>query len=619
MQDYIPKRVDINGSIGEVVVKQYDHLSRLLHIQLLDKDIGGDPINLDGCVARIYIEPGFGAVTEDDIGFISGAIADGDNGIIKFAIPNSITQDIGSYNCEIYISDPITGAEISTYPFVLKVVKSIRRDGIIEKTPQFSALQDALNTVDGLDARIATLENQVANIEIPINHLSAPLQEPSNTIDSGTVAEMLFCATTYFNYAYTGNGQEGGILYKSHTGLYSDSLGDNAANGQFSIVCSSFACAMLNGVTFENSRYSGKTRNIHEPWGVTFDETGNYGRTENPTETEIRLKYLTSQGLARYAYEHGYLYPIDENHQVRPGDLVFSGNKEDRFLGVDHVAIVMNVDRVYCTVIESWPSQKKDIDGTPHDVGLRINCHDELANYTYGATFPLGSVHNNPIVMESTYNISGKTTSESRVIHQFRKRVPKGFYTIVCHGTFEKTPYITLLYGDPTKENGSRVVVVGDMMRVGSDYNATIYVEKTAYVFVQMREDMEYNANEISLYMGYADITTANLKSDMQKHCTVESAIRLNAGDDLDDCKTGIWFCQDTATAITISNTPLGDESLGGFRVETYQLTESERYMQRLWYSNKPEVMYLRMYHIQDGQTDSDWGSWYAYNGTPVT
>ena len=50
------------------------------------------------------------------------------------------------------------------------------------------------------------------------------------------------------------------------------------------------------------------------------------------------------------------MYPIDSAHKVKPGDVVFYGKSTDpnRFHGIEHVAIAINVSDDYLTVIEAW-------------------------------------------------------------------------------------------------------------------------------------------------------------------------------------------------------------------------------------------------------------------------
>ncbi len=156
MQDYIPREIDINEKIETVTVKQYDHLSRFLRVQIFDKDLdeNGDrqPLNIVGCNARLYME------TDDNLAFIDGEVTDGEMGITTFSIPNGATQTAGNYRAEIVISDP-TGnfPTISTKEFVINVEQSVRVPSKIEATGQFSALENALNNVDSFRDEMNTI------------------------------------------------------------------------------------------------------------------------------------------------------------------------------------------------------------------------------------------------------------------------------------------------------------------------------------------------------------------------------------------------------------------------------------------------------------------------------
>lgn len=702
MQDYIPIEIDINDKIGVVTVKQFDNMSRFLHLQITDKDLmdgEGAALNIVDCEARLYVQPAEGKPQ-----YIDGEIADGENGIVTFTLQNSITSKAGSYNCEIWITQPEEKSVISTKPFLLHVERSIRNDDALEAGESFSALENALirvavdrarlnnleamtnsanvvpGTVDSevLDIRTAydgttystagnavreqinQIRNSVAEMKeflyvtgggyeeneaaqrlvsdlksvlkqaktfqtqidclggefekvvefipgggitdvklcdgcVSAEKLSPALKRPSIVVSSGTVTEMLRVAETYFNYAYTNDGEESGLLYESHTGLYSDSLGSNGENGQYGIVCSSFAEAVINGISFENSRYSGNVGNAKFNWGVEFDDAAPFGSTENPTSVEIRNKYLTSQALAMYAAKHGYLYEIDGSQNVRAGDLLFSGNVPGRYLGIDHVAIVINADNMYCTVLEAWRAKKTDISGAKHDVGLRIKYRASISDYTYGAVFPIGDVVNIPEAVESVCDISGKTAEKATLIHEFKTHVNKGFYTVVCHGEFSSMPYVSLKY-DGAESNTYQSLMHG----TGSDYYLTVYVEKSAIVSLRMEKDATYDINEAALYSGYADISVRT-----------SNAIILNSGDDLDECLDGLWYCQNTETAKNIIHAPLS-ESKGGFRLEAVKMNNKDRYMQTLWYVGVPDKMYVRMY------VSTGWTGWFVYSGTAV-
>lgn len=160
MQDYIPVAIDINDEIPTVVIKQYDHLSRFLHFQIFDRDMGNEPLDLTGCVVRLYMSQ-----SNNAIAYFDGVVADGENGIITFNIPNGATQMSGDYKSEIEIKDP-TGnfPMISTHTFTIRVLSSIKNPVLLEMTGQFSALDNALNTVDGLQPAINAINARIDNI-----------------------------------------------------------------------------------------------------------------------------------------------------------------------------------------------------------------------------------------------------------------------------------------------------------------------------------------------------------------------------------------------------------------------------------------------------------------------
>lgn len=188
--------------------------------------------------------------------------------------------------------------------------------------------------------------------------------QTANPVPQGAMINLLNCAETYFNAAYTPKNQRAGIEYQSNRGLYSPEVktSDGESNA---IVCSSFVEAVLNGIPYENSRYVLETgtgtdedpkrpyENFCYNWGYHFDETGNFGRTVidedyenniqaaeteqeaqvyrnayedalNKKAEEAKRHYLTAYELARYAYQHGYARLLDNNSKTaQPGDVIF--------------------------------------------------------------------------------------------------------------------------------------------------------------------------------------------------------------------------------------------------------------------------------------------------------
>lgn len=779
MQDYIPIQKDINERLPTVTVKQYDNLSRFIHIQIFDKDLPDDEkyFNLENCTARLYIQPK-GDDSGEDVAYIDGEVADGEIGIVTFLLPSSITEIAGNYEGEIWIygndsSHPI----ISTKTFDFVVEKSIRNNSAIEGTSKFTALDNALiriavdkarlnnleamvdtghilpgtvdsevvdirtgyngNTYDSAGNAVRTqisdiytnrraatnaeiaaamdedydeneeiaavlndLQQLLGNAEtlqfqidqvgrridnigaylpngvIDINKLTPPLRVPSSSLSFGTIAEMLKCAETYFNFAYgTANGEYGNLLYKTGVGMYSESLGndtvikdgkgneikikdangkeitDEIAKGKYGVVCSSFVESVLNGITCENSRYKGKEKNIQQPWGVVFDDTVSFGRTENPSTTEIENRYLTSHALAKYADEHGWLYPIDSAHKVKPGDVVFSGHSTDplRFHGIEHVAIAINVSDDYLTVLEAWNDaaeqthSKVNMNGTTRYCGLRIKRwsfeiksgegDNAVVNkvWTYGATFPVGGVYNAPMLCYHSRDISGTIVLTAETIAANNNNpnnvftsiyssgpLEPGFYTFVCRGTFpSKTSDAT----GKTFPN-AKVVVTYDkghpqeyLLQAGDVYYETFYVQQagTASIAIQ-GTNQTYNLSDIALYKGYADVSTFSVVSKDSV------GMELSATDDLDNCFEGVYYCNNATTAKSVGHTPRGnsDTVTSGFRMESVRLCRNNRFMQTLTYIEQPEKVYVRQYTAKVTGTDH-WDSWYRYEGQIVT
>ena len=514
--DELIRIIPVNGTIPDMVVRQYDNLSRIVTVQI--EDSSGSPLDLTGCKARLYVERAVDAVTLADTDLLACGIPDAKGGVVRFSIYNGLTYRPGSYRCELRITRASDSAVISLSPFTLRVTGAVRTDDLLEGTPQYTALSQTLRVADSLDERITNHVTDAA-------HLSDALRAPHNTVSFGTVAEMLWCAESYFNYAYTGKNRDAKILYESHHGLYSDNLGSGAANGVFGIVCSSFVDAILNGITFENSRYNGNAANLGHAWGMVFDDTGDFGSTAGG-ETETKLRYLTSQNLAKYAEEHSWLYSInkDHPHQVRPGDVVFSGTDSERHLGVDHVAIVINVGEprlnasgemdmgeTRISVLEAWNTTKSD--GKP--VGLRINKR-ALSYFTYGATFPLGDVDNKPLLLESTTGVSLTTTvlqGSYSTLHTFSGTVYKGFYTVVIHGDIPSSLFVQTLYDGETAS-----VSHGSMHCLNGDCYLTFYVQRKGTVCITAADDgSRFDVSEIALYRGYAEINAvAETSTDAQ-------------------------------------------------------------------------------------------------------
>jgi cell wall-associated NlpC family hydrolase len=107
--------------------------------------------------------------------------------------------------------------------------------------------------------------------------------------------------------------------------------------GTYVIDCSALAWLVMNGVTFENSKYSGATAN-----------TRTIGAPEmyNPPFTGT-MKIRSAYQMALYFAYNGLAYvPNSDRSNLRIGDFVFFSNNEypsepDRYMEIDHVAIYL--------------------------------------------------------------------------------------------------------------------------------------------------------------------------------------------------------------------------------------------------------------------------------------
>ncbi|MBQ9901065.1 MAG: CotH kinase family protein [Clostridia bacterium] len=158
MQDFIPKKIDINGNIGTVTVKQFDNDSRFLHVTIIDGDLSDGDSNafiMQDCSAALYMQPE-GNGDPARVSYINGEIADPETGVVTFLIPGSVTRTPGRYECEIFIyqGNESERPVISTKPFSLVVEKSIRNDAAVMASQSFSALDAKMITVQAMQSQM---------------------------------------------------------------------------------------------------------------------------------------------------------------------------------------------------------------------------------------------------------------------------------------------------------------------------------------------------------------------------------------------------------------------------------------------------------------------------------
>ena len=176
MQDYIKRDIDINAKIDQITVKQFDNDSRYLHVTITDADLPNNnkSLNLIGCAAALYAQPA-GDDSGARVAYVSGEIADAENGIVTFLLPGGVTRNAGQYECEIWIyeGDSQSRPVISTKPFLLIVEKSIRNTSAVEASQSFSALDRALIEVQSVRNEVNALVALADNGEIPAGTLES--------------------------------------------------------------------------------------------------------------------------------------------------------------------------------------------------------------------------------------------------------------------------------------------------------------------------------------------------------------------------------------------------------------------------------------------------------------
>ncbi|MGN0474519.1 MAG: BppU family phage baseplate upper protein, partial [Acutalibacteraceae bacterium] len=160
MRDYILRPIDINGNILPFSVKQYDNDSRRIYLSIIDIDNPDEQIvNLRNHTVRVYFR-----LPDGSVEFIDGEVVDPDDGKIAITIPGSVTQLIGKVECEICISGVDDDSLISLRVFSFDVIGSIYDSNAIEASEKFSALDNALKTVDGFETEIKKANARIDNI-----------------------------------------------------------------------------------------------------------------------------------------------------------------------------------------------------------------------------------------------------------------------------------------------------------------------------------------------------------------------------------------------------------------------------------------------------------------------
>lgn len=149
--------LDINHGLkhhsSEIKVKSGDRKSRVLAVQITDN---GTPFNLTYMTARLYMLKPDGTKV-----FADADITIPEFGNIIVTLTEQMLAAPGVARCEFVL----TGADdslLSTAIFKITIQESINDRNAIQSTNEFSSLLNAIDKVDGLDNRIAILNENVA-------------------------------------------------------------------------------------------------------------------------------------------------------------------------------------------------------------------------------------------------------------------------------------------------------------------------------------------------------------------------------------------------------------------------------------------------------------------------
>ena len=182
------------------------------------------------------------------------------------------------------------------------------------------------------DFRAENITNRDEITPESLFQIGEKLQETPTAMHNskGIVERMIKIAQSYRDKTDT-------FVYGNVYTAYDSSV--QLVNGKHQIDCSSFANLLIHGVSYEDSRYNGKTENKHSKLFFNGEP----------------YRYRFAHQMARYAHNKGYAFkPNSDFSNVEPGDVLFfswnngvSGDLEDgvrehAFMKIDHVAVFLH-------------------------------------------------------------------------------------------------------------------------------------------------------------------------------------------------------------------------------------------------------------------------------------
>lgn len=308
-------------------------------------------------------------------------------------------------------------------------------------------------------------------------------------VERGAMGAMVEIAETYFNQAWSAGNQ---IIYLTEHGIYTDPTDENDVKAT---VCSQFAQSIINGISYDNSRYV-LSDNISDWWGYIFDSstgayfTGNRG-------------YLLSDQQAKYCDDKGWLVPFDEEHNnLKPGDLLFWADPErdDKYLGIVHCGICLYLVSTGVVIIHSGWNQARPIDG--EDVGIDVYKYDyAVFRPSHYASLPIvPSDYKTTLIKENTAEHSGTYDTTSALVESFSfvdDPLPMGFYSLLWNDNGDSdNPYV--------KFNASGLNINILPCKRGSKSYAIFYAKEPIETLdLRVSDGTTYNVDYFALYKGY--------------------------------------------------------------------------------------------------------------------
>lgn len=174
-------KLDINKKMFEVITaKQGDTKSRFILFNLYDGPI---QFNLTDRMVRVY-----GKKKDNTIIFNDLVITDAKKGYCILELTNQMLAVNGMYELELVIFEG--EKRLSTMPFTLNVIGSKYSEDAIVSTNEFTALMNALETVQAIEnkAEKKDVENLSSQLENTTNELNSKIDEVAN---KGTTTEVL--------------------------------------------------------------------------------------------------------------------------------------------------------------------------------------------------------------------------------------------------------------------------------------------------------------------------------------------------------------------------------------------------------------------------------------------